>query len=192
MAEGDVYKWDDQRFPAVGERIGGAGGRITYDYDEGVLEFAANARYADEFVGIVVQTPHAWVEGSSISPHLHWVQSEAAVPNMLMEYRSYNNGDEVPSTYTLAITDNDVFPYPGSGSIMQISSFPDIPMSTLRISCIMDVKLYRDSANASGLFRGADPYTVAWSLKEFDIHMQIDSLGSIGLFDKNTEATAAS
>ena len=46
------------------------------------------------------------------------------------------------------------------------------------ISGFFEVKVYRDSANASALFAGADPYTVAAQLKEADVHYQKDSLGS--------------
>ena len=38
--------------------------------------------------------------------------------------------------------------------------------------------MLRDNSNASGLFAGADPYTVTASMTFADIHIQSDTLGS--------------
>jgi hypothetical protein len=51
-------------------------------------------------------------------------------------------------------------------------------MTGKKISCFFDSKIYRDTANASTLFAGADAYTGNWLLKEYDLHYKKDSLGS--------------
>ena len=55
------------------------------------------------------------------------------------------------------------------GSILQIVSFPDISASGIdTVSSVLDIKLYRDDNIVTGDIL----------VKEFDIHFQIDSLGS--------------
>lgn len=170
--------WDDLRFPFVGRNIDTAAGFIDYDYTDLGVTFAVNARYAQtEQVSMVVQLPHSWKEGSVLVPHIHWIQSAAAVPNFMIEYRAYNNGEAPPVVWQQAVLDHHAFDYV-SGSLAQISSFPMIDMTDLRISCLVDVKFFRDSANASGLFAGVDPLVAGSLVKEFDIHYQIDALGS--------------
>jgi hypothetical protein len=43
---------------------------------------------------------------------------------------------------------------------------------------MLDIKLWRDTTNASGEFTGADPVAAAVLLKELDIHFELDSFGS--------------
>ncbi len=178
--------WDDLKFPASADRLDVAATRYSYDYAELGISFNANARYPNEVVGHIVQMPHHWKEGSSIQPHVHWVQSQAAVPNWLIEYRPYGNGDSVPASFTQAIANAPVFTYPGSGSILQISTFPNIAMTGLLLSSFIDVKIYRDTTNASGLFAGADPVAAGVLLKEFDAHYEADSFGSDEEFIKDS------
>jgi hypothetical protein len=123
---------------------------------------------------------HARKAGSDIKPHIHWIQNQNAVPNILVSYRFYNNGASVPGSWTLKALTNTVFTYPGSGSIVQISPF-NLTSGTFAnssLSFTFDAKVYRDTANASGLFAGADAYTGNWSLKYYDIHFQNDMTGS--------------
>lgn len=169
--------WDDLRFPASADRLDVAATRYSYDYDELGISIEANARHPEEVIGNIVQMPHAWKEGSAVYPHIHWKQSQSAVPNWLIEYRAYNNGEAIPVSFIRAIAESPVFSYT-SGDILQISSFPTIDMTGLSISSFVDIKIYRDTANTSGLFAGADPVASAVLLKEIDVHFEIDSLGS--------------
>lgn len=92
-----------------------------------------------------------------------------------MDYRWYNNNDEVPSVWTTLSADDFKFEYT-SGSILQIVDFPMIDSSHITgVSSIMDIKLYRDD----------DVVTGDVLLKEFDIHYQIDSNGSDQEYIKN-------
>ena len=108
--------------------------------------------------------------------HMHWIQNQAAVPNWLMAYRVYNNG-EGPGSFTLLPWDHSIVTYT-SGTICQITDFAEISMTGKTLSCIIDIKLWRDTTNASTEFAGADPVATDVLLKELDIHYEIDSLGS--------------
>jgi len=169
--------WDDLRFPVVGQRLDSASGRIGYNYDELTIEFQNNARYPEEFVGFIVQLPHAIKLTSMLGPHIHWIQNQDKIPNWLISWRVMDTGDTVPAFGNLAIYSDIKIVY-AAGAISQLSDFPDINMIDSGLSRIYDVKIYRDTANASGLFAGADSYTGDASLKEFDIHVQYDTLGS--------------
>jgi len=172
----DLSNWDDLRFPLTGQRLTVSAGRLDYNFTELTVDFSATARYPNEPVCMVAQMPHAKRFGSAVSPHLHWIQTSEDVPNWLMAYRWYNNGAAVPSTFTLAAASYEAFTYT-SGDMMQITEFPMIkPPSQENVSSILDIRLYNDSGNASTLFD--DAAAVIGEAKEFDLHYEIDSVGS--------------
>lgn len=170
--------WDDAKYPFFGRRIDTAGGHLAYDETELGINFNDTSRYNDaDQVAIIAQMEHKYKIGSSLNPHIHWMQSNAAIPNMLLKYRVYDNG-ETPPAWTLAAIDSHAFTYT-SGTILQISAWPAIDMSSVTgVSAFVDVKIYRDTSNTSGEFAGADPLTGDWLTKEFDFHFEIDALGS--------------
>lgn len=175
-------RWDDLRFPATGSRLDNASTRYSYDFVNCGIIFNNNSRYTQEPLCHVAQMPHGWKEESAIRPHIHWNQISANVPNWLISYRFYNNGGTIPA-FTNAILSSHAFTYV-SGTLAQISSFPEIDMTGLNASCLGDVIIYRDTANASTLFGGADPEASNILFKEFDIHHQVDSFGSAQEFVK--------
>lgn len=172
-------QWDDLRFPFIGRNIDTTSGRIDYNYSELGVDFADNSRYDDaEQISMIVQFPHAWATGTAISPHLHWIQSSADIPNWLIEYRWYDNGDTVPATWTQAPYGTHAYTYT-SGSILQLTEFAiSVPVGIDGVSSILDIKFYRDTGNTSSEFAGSDPLSGNALAKEFDIHYQVDSLGS--------------
>ena len=169
--------WDDLKFPATGNNLDSAATRYRYDFDELAIIFDANARKSEEILGYIAQMEHAWAEESTLKPHIHWIQSQAAVPNWLIEYRRYNNGSIVPA-FTAVAALSSIFTYT-SGDMLQITTFPDINMAGLTVSSFVDVRITRDTDNTSGLFAGVDPVTGPVSFKEFDFHAQNDSRGSL-------------
>jgi hypothetical protein len=169
--------WDDAFYPAVGAQLFSPAGRLDFNYDEIGAEYAANARYPEEPLVIAAQLTHKWKPASNLRPHLHWIQSQADVPNWLMGYRVWENGAAKPA-FTLQKYSSNSFTY-SAGDIMQITSFPEIDMSSVTsVSCFIDIKIYRDSANTSTLFAGADPVLTAVILKEYDHHLILNSNGS--------------
>ncbi len=177
-------QWDDLRREASASNIDSASTRYSFDYDEGVITFDSNARIANEKIIYTFQFPHAWKEGSTVGPHIHWWQAQAAMPNWWMEWRKWNNGEARPLVWTPGIYDANAFAY-SSGEICQITSFPRIDMSDIRISGFLQIRFGRDTGNVSGLFSGADPVAAGVDFIEFDDHAQFDSRGSLGEFDKD-------
>ena len=144
------------------------------------MDYTNTARYPDEFTGAVTQFPHRRALNTEVRPHLHWIQNSADQPNILIQYRTCNNGD-VYSSWTLkALTASDnVFPFNSVGQ-QQITEF-NLPASVgenLNISGTFECKIYRDTDNSSGLFTAADAYVGNLSLKYYDIHFLVDMFGS--------------
>ena len=180
VRHGDATVWDEISKSFVGSNIFTVAGRVDYNFAELTLDFATNARYPEEPVGIVSQILHARKPDSDIRPHIHWMQNSDANPNILIEYRMYNT-NAVPSAWILkALTPTDnVFSFGGVGA-QQITEL-NLPAGHgvgLDLSFTIDVKFYRDSVNTSGLFAGADTYTGVWNAKYYDIHIEKDMDGS--------------
>lgn len=157
--------WEDLRFPATTIRQG-----VTTkpDFDTTNIGLLFPQNDVTEIVYIIAQMPHAMKSGSNIRPHIHWIQTSALEPVFKIEYRWYNNGNTPPTVWTTISCDSPVYTYT-SGTITQICSFPEIDGSSIvDISSILDIKLYRDDNVITGDVL----------LKEFDIHYQIDQIGS--------------
>lgn len=181
--------WDDLRFPAFSAAFSTATGRLAWGYNNMGVNFKYNALYReDEQVSFIAQMPHKKKFGSPVHPHIHWAQRRDYIPNMLLEYRFYNNGKDagdgsLSETWTKSIITDGAFPYQDEAYLGQISEFPPIdPPENENVSAILEMKLYRDTANASGLFAGACPYNTGGNmsvlLKELDLHYQVDQPGS--------------
>ena len=148
------------------------------------LEFGNNTILTD-YVVMPVQINHDWLLGSDVAPHVHWEQTSSDVPNWLIQYRWQVQGDTKITAWTSAAWDSSAFTY-SSGTLNQITGFPDItpPVGYGEVSDILQIRLIRDTANASGLFVGADPVATAVQASSFDIHYEVDSYGSRLLYSK--------
>lgn len=186
--EGVGPRWDDDKFPMIGQGLDTTTGRHGVNYFNGTVFFNANARYTvnavNEVVSMNMQLQHKWLEGSVIKPHIHWLQQHASnVPNWLLGYRIYPKFSVNPaletdfSNLTLLTLDNHVATY-ASGVLEQISGFPEIDLSGYTLSDNIHFCFWRDSANVSSQFSGADPSALVEHVREFDVHYQIDSRGS--------------
>jgi hypothetical protein len=176
----DTVQWQDIKFPFIGRNLDTSSGRIDYDFAELGVGFQNNARYnVTEQVSMIAQLNHDWKIGSWVSPHIHWQQKSSDIPNFMIEYRWYGNGDLIPSTWIKRKWSSVLFSYTGGTTMLQILEFPNIvPTGITGVSSFIDIKFYRDTGNDSGLFTGADPSSLFEVVKEFDIHYQLDSAGS--------------
>ena len=157
--------WDDMKFPATRQRQG-ATQKPDFDYTNMGLLFPQND--ATEISYLIGQFSHAYKEGSDISPHLHFIQDSASTPTFKMDYRWYNNEDDISALGWTTLTASTFAFTWTSGDLVQIASFPDISGTGKKISSMIEIKLYRDDNVVTGDVL----------LKEFDVHYQIDSNGS--------------
>lgn len=167
-------------------RLENPSSRIQEDTTEGALKFKATATNAD-WALINIQLNHSWKLGSSISPHLHWWQVSANVPNWMISHRwqKMTEGQAKTTAWTSAKYSGHAFAY-SSGTINQITDFGDItpPSGYGQVSDIIQFRLIRDTGNASTLFGGADPESNDIYALFFDAHAECDAVGSRSEYSK--------
>lgn len=162
---------DDLRFE-LNQTWQGAVGKPDYDFTNFGLLFPQND--ATEIAYLSRQLPHNMLLATSFQPHLHYVQDEASDPVWKIDYRVIVNGEDPTGGFTTLTSSGTVFTYT-SGSLLQIATFPSIPaIGGNPLSAIFEIRLYRDDNVVSGDVLA----------KSFDLHYQLDSLGSVEAFLK--------
>lgn len=176
----DTY-FDDLLSPLIGAKMESPSSHITYSDSRTTVNFAKTCDWNDDWMAATIQMPHRWSTGTVLYPHLHWIQSAAAMPNLLIAHRWESNGAVVSGTFTNLIHTANVFSY-SSGSLNQITKFGSItPPTGAGLSDLLLIKIMRDVANESTLFAGAEvdanvqDNVTAYS---FDLHFEIDQAGS--------------
>lgn len=169
---GSARVWDDLFFPLTAGKQG-ALDQPAFSTTEVAYMFPIND--ATQVIYIVAQMPHRWATGTNIYPHVHWKQHQSGSPVFKMEYKWFDIGETVPSSYQTVVMANRSIQWT-SGSIHQLSSAsaPIVPVGITGVSSMLLIKLYREDS--------AYPGTVA--TYQFDIHILIDSLGSNELYIK--------
>lgn len=166
--------WDDMVMPATASRLVGA--RIQFDSINHGFNFNNNARWNNEYVIWMTQMSHSYREGTDLEIHIHWDQAVNFLPNFCVEYRFVNIGAAFPALAgPVALTNNRAA---FVANVHQVTDGVTVAGAALTLSHMIEVRLYRDTANASGLFAGADPYAPDVTVKELDIHYRRDSFGS--------------
>lgn len=163
-------RWDDLRFPANNAKQGQTD-EPAFDFTN--IGYSMPQNDATQKLYIIAQMQHEWKLESEISPHIHYIQTGETQPTFAMEYRVYKNGSAPPESFTKLTTADEgsskgLLDYT-SGDMLQIAEFPMIDMEGIdTVSSIIDIIIYREDNDVSGDVL----------LKEFDIHYQIDDLGS--------------
>lgn len=178
---GSAIAYDDLRIDGLtttqGVVVPTDEGGFRGDSNHYVRNFAHNQ--ADE-VQFAVQFPHAWNEGTTVYPHVHfspWITNAgAAAAQFVLEYY-WANVNAVfpasPSTITLTETWTDSKQW--SHLIASDSSGIDATGKTL--SSILKCRLYRDNTVTNNL-QGKVTFLY------FDIHYEINSFGSDSEYGK--------
>lgn len=167
--------WDDLRAPATGINPPGAASDPTVGED-GSLRFSATS---ENLIAVLMQMPHAWKEGSTIRPHLHWSKTTDAAGNVIWEerHRVLPLGSPPPAWSAWAPA-NARSAEPGSTQNQTMDFFPEIEMTGHPISTMISFQIRRNPAAAG------DDYAALAALWEFDVHYQKDAIGSFSPGDK--------
>jgi hypothetical protein len=167
-------RWTDASFPATASKLGLLN-KPDYDYTNRGLLFPQND--TSEFIQVIHQMDHAKKQGTQIRLHVHFIQTSALLPIFKVDYKWWNNGDEVPAADTTISTADGagpLFPFTAN-PIMQLIPFPyiDAPANEA-ISSHLEFNLYRDDNIITGdvLF------------KYVDFHYEKDGDGSREEFSK--------
>lgn len=177
---GDATTFRDELGDAVSLKVQGVG--IALDPGEAVLNFQTSANLSD-YIYKNLQRNHDAKIGAPVYPHLHFQQSGAGVPNMLLQYRWQRNGEIKNTSWTYLKINTPVYTYV-SGVLNQILSCAGITPTDDKLSDILQIKVYRDNANNSGEFSGSDTYSGNAAITSFDVHIETDQTGSATQWSK--------
>jgi hypothetical protein len=183
QAIGDATCFRDELNDLIKTGTNNPSSHLVQDLTEGTLDFKNNCDLND-WALMNVQVNHDWKSGSDVEPHIHWFQNANNTPNWLIQYRWQRSCNTKTTTWTSKKYTTNACTY-ASGTIHQITSFGAItPPSGYGISDILQIRILRDTANASTLFTGADPYAGDAEAISFDVHIEVDMLGSRQLYVK--------
>lgn len=172
---GNARPYRDEKNDVLNIKVQGTG--LSVDATESTLDFTTAANLSD-YGYVNVQLNHDRDELEPVYPHIHWFQNNNASPNFLLEYRWNLNGKSKVTAWTRIKCNTLAFTYV-SGTLNQISyTSPISAPSGSDVSDIIQFRIYRDNANTSTLFTGADAYTGDAELVSFDVHVEINSVGS--------------
>jgi hypothetical protein len=167
--------WDDLTFAASGINLPGGAADATRDNTTGMLVFAGNA---DNVIAGSAQMRHAWLEQSTVRPHIHLrfpTANAGKNSRWKFEYDCANiNGPFTNNygTYTTLATITVANPDDVKQSV--IASFGDLVMTGFGISTCIAWRISR-LASTDNL----DDDTSDIVLTDFDIHYQRDANGSV-------------
>jgi len=131
-----------------------------------------------------IQMPHNWKEGTTVYPHVHWSPqtntSGTVVWGFEYTWIDYNATTPIAFPNTTIITATTAAVTGTDADKHLISSFSAISPSVNqgKISSILMCRFFRNSSNAS------DTYAGNAALLSFDIHYEIDAIGSNTLYIK--------
>jgi len=159
--------WDDLNTPATSAKISPVTSKPAFDEDSLALYWNAQDTAA-EMCYYNFQMPHRWKAGTSIYPHVHYIQASGADTTefFIIMYKWVDMGEQRPANATRVQTNNQTVYTYSSGSIHQLASFPAISGSGHTESSVLQIKLMN-------YYVGSDMYTL-----DFDIHFEIDKPGS--------------
>ncbi len=178
--KGNATLWVDMIADLFGKRLSSTAGKVDYDWDENAINFQSGgsiSNIADRVQGNQ-EINHNFKVGTSITfkPHIHWFQGALTKYVLTAKYRLQRNGQVKTTDWiTIIMTANDssdIWTY-SSGVLNQITRFPDIT-----INCGISDTIQWQMARTDSL--GGDMLVYF-----FDLHGEIDSLGSEEEISKN-------
>lgn len=181
VGDGEI-RWDDLRVvldngsnaAQLNYLSGGSGPQIWYFRDgQGV-----------EAMSFTVQLPHAWKEGTTIYPHIHWTPRSSASGNVEwnLEYTWVNYDAVTPQVFPAITTSTVVASGPFTANSHVITSLTSgnagIDGTGKKISSVLVCRIWRNSSNAN------DTYNADAGGLFVDFHIEIDGWGSTSTFTK--------
>ncbi len=171
--------WDDLRVPVNSVKLPGlkAPAWVT-TYGGMLLLFSdQDVKSNEEEVYFFTEMPHGYVEGTDVTPHIHFAFTEnqtGTSTRWCLEYRWTNVGQVLPpmtTIYAECEANNNALTH-------LVCAFPSIDGTGKKISSIFNCRLCRNSSDP------ADDFTGEVVLASFDIHFQTDGKGSKELMTK--------
>jgi len=179
---GDARPWRDEVSDALSLKQQGSG--VETNVEESSVDFTTNSNLYD-YIYCNVQMNHDKDLSCAIYPHIHWFQYQNNVPNFLLQYRWQQNGGNKRIPWEYLRCDEPAFTYAvGTGMNQICYSAPILAPENSTVSDILQFRIFRDNVNDTRIFEGTDKYAYYASVISFDVHFQINSLGSNEQYDK--------
>jgi len=181
--DGEATVFDDMFGDITKVKVSGSG--LSLNTSQNTIDFTSSSNLSD-YAMVVYQMSHKWKMGTTIYPHFHWVQEFSSAPNFLIQYRWQKNGEAKTTSWTnYKCNDSNAFTY-STGSLNQIThgSSGITPPTGYGISDVIQVRILRDTGNASTVFTGNDPYSGTVAISSVDCHIEIDTEGSRSQYTK--------
>jgi len=166
IMSGSATVWEDLRFPATA--INPVGAPSPMGFDTTRIAFTA-ATGQTQTIAVVAQLPHSWKIGSTIYPHVHWQPTTTNTGSVLwrIEYK-WNDLNTVEPANFIPLDVSQVAS--GSAYMHQLIGWTISGSAISNISSLLTILVSR--------IGGSDSYTGTALLKEFDIHYEVNTLGS--------------
>lgn len=175
-------QWDDLRVPISSTRVGTAAPpdfemfrRNSGGTSEGVYAYAFDKTTEQELF-FTVQIPHGYKLGTDLYPHVHYAIDNAAGGTVIwgLEYTIANVNDAFPVTTTIYTTsDSPTVTY--KHTIVSFTA-PIDGSAIDSVSTMLLCRIFRDVSN--------DTFNDDVFLLELDFHIQLDQIGSDGIYTK--------
>jgi len=171
---GAAMRYEDLIGTALQFKVLGTG--VSINSAENTLVFTATADLSD-YGYDNFQIRHGW-DQTEIYPHVHWEQAQNNIPNWLLQYRWQTGGEQKITAWTNHALDTNLHTYT-SGTLNQMTYGAPIPApANVGLSDILEIRIVRDNANASGVFVGANTYTASAGVTSIDFHIKENTTGS--------------
>lgn len=171
--KGAATAWDDL-LVELRESVTGQTLKPDWDATNFGLLFPRNS--TTEFVAFNFQMPHRWKEGSTVYPHVHFLQDQNLAPTFKLDYRWVNIGELVPAWTTGYTMGTLVGSQTWTTGLLHriVSNATGISATGKAFSSALQIKLYRDDNTYVG-----DCITLS-----FGLHFEIDSFGTSSEYAK--------
>jgi hypothetical protein len=176
---GTATRFLDEKGQLSAAKITSPSSKIIQSDAESAFYFKDTATTAD-YVWVNIQFNHDRKLLADVSPHLHWWQTSSgtAIPHWVIQYRWQIPGQNKTVAWSASKWQSHSFVY-SSGTLCQITDFADItPPATDGVSNELQIRIIRDTTDALGLFGGVDVFSGDSYIFDFDIHKEIDTMGS--------------
>jgi hypothetical protein len=178
---GAATAWDDLMIPGQSVRVGGTAPDFASGFvgDSTMWSYLFDGTGTVEEVHFSVQLPHAWKQGSTIYPHVHFAPTStnsgdtaSRVVRFTLEYTWANIYGTFGSTSTINLDSDGFVPNTSQWKHLLCKNATGISGSGKTLSSMLMCRLFRDGGDA------ADTYPQDVAFLQFDIHYEIDAFGS--------------
>jgi hypothetical protein len=167
-----IESWDDLTFAPDAFNPAGSAAPATIDQTDypGTWLFSGST---ENLMAAARQIPHAWKQGSTIRPHVHWAKTNTGAGEVRWEWRYTiaNVGGDFPA-YSEWFAASPAVTHADSPTRHALYTFPETTMENKRWSAMILMQIRRLPSHAS------DNYASAARLLEFDCHLLKNGDGS--------------